>query len=762
MKCKILGVAVLLLLHIATSFAQTRNSDSHITGHVIDQSSGDHIPYVTISIKGTTMGITTDATGHFLLKNVPVGEHTLVATFLGYERVEQTVTVPPLKTIEIEIVLIPQALELSGVVITGSRNETNRRESSTIVNVLSSKTIESIASVSVGDVLNFQPGLRVEMSCLNCGAPELRINGLSGQYSQILLDSRPIFSSLAGVYGLEQLPAGMIERVEVIRGGGSALFGSSAIGGVVNIITKEPLRNSFEVSNNTGFFGRGLKDVNTSLNGSFVTDDYRAGIYLFGVANNRDTYDRNGDGFSEIPVRRSETLGFRGYYKLTDYSKLTAEFHRIHEFRRGGDHPDRPPHEADIAEQTEHSINGGGLKYDFFSKNYKHRLNLYASAQGIDRQSYYGTGKDPNAYGKTSDFTIVAGSQYTYSVDQFLLLPADITAGVEYTGNTLDDRMPVYDRYINQHAQCVGGFFQSEWKNEFFSLLVGGRVDKHNLMDKIVFVPRANVRYVPVREVTLRAGYSSGYRAPQAFDEDLHVAAVGGEVALIELDPNLRPEYSHSFNFSVDLYKKFRTVEANLLIDAFYTDIRDVFALEEIIKPGDNNKHLMRTNEAGAVVQGVNMDLKLGITSKFIVDAGFTIQSSRYKEPYKWSENVPAGKQMLRAPGQYGYARLNYTPVKQFTASVTGNYTGSMLVPHFAGFVAHDEERWTPAFFDAGLRLAYDFSLSNQLQLQLSGGMKNIFDQYQKDPDVGNLRDAGYIYGPSMPRIVYFGVKLMM
>lgn len=85
--------------------------------------------------------------------------------------------------------------------------------------------------------MNFQSGLRVETNCGNCGTTQLRINGLEGQYSQVLLDSRPIFSSLASVYGLEQLPVAMIERVEVIRGGGSALFGANAIGGVVNIIT---------------------------------------------------------------------------------------------------------------------------------------------------------------------------------------------------------------------------------------------------------------------------------------------------------------------------------------------------------------------------------------------------------------------------------------------------------------------------------------------------------------------------------------------
>ena len=173
--------------------------------------------------------------------------------------------------------------------------------------------------------------MRVETNCGNCGTTQLRINGLEGQYSQVLLDSRPIFSSLASVYGLEQLPVAMIERVEVIRGGGSALFGANAIGGVVNIITKEPLRNSVTLSNTTNIFEGGTADFNTSLNGSFVSDDYKMGVYLFGMIKDRDSYDRNGDGFSDIPKLNSETAGFRAYYKTSPYTRLTAEYHHIHE-----------------------------------------------------------------------------------------------------------------------------------------------------------------------------------------------------------------------------------------------------------------------------------------------------------------------------------------------------------------------------------------------------------------------------------------------
>ena len=262
---------------------QRKVTDANITGHIIDKKSAEHIPYVTLSIKNTTYGTVADITGHYFLKNLPAGEFTLVAEMVGYKSVEQKIVLRANKTIEVNFILEEEALSMDEVVVSATRNETNKKSTATIVNVASAKLFENTASTNLAESIRFQPGLRVENSCGNCGAVQLRINGLDGQYSQVLLDSSPIFSSLSAVYGLEQLPVAMIERVEVIRGGGSALFGSNAIGGVVNIITKEPLRNSLQLSHNSGIMESGDMEHNTSLNGSFVSDDHRAGIYLFGI-----------------------------------------------------------------------------------------------------------------------------------------------------------------------------------------------------------------------------------------------------------------------------------------------------------------------------------------------------------------------------------------------------------------------------------------------------------------------------------------------
>ena len=224
-------VLVLVLFCLVPLWAQEK-FDAHLVGHVLDERTGEHLPYVNVQVKGTNIGTVTDESGHFFLKNLPLGKQIIVFSFVGYENEELPVKIEENKTVELKAAIHEVSQLLNSVVVTANRYETKRQEAATIVNVLSPKLFETTAVACVADVLNFQPGLRVENTCSNCGKTELRINGLQGQYTQILMDSRPVFSSMASVYGLEQVPAAMIDRIEVIRGGGSAMYGANAIAGV--------------------------------------------------------------------------------------------------------------------------------------------------------------------------------------------------------------------------------------------------------------------------------------------------------------------------------------------------------------------------------------------------------------------------------------------------------------------------------------------------------------------------------------------------
>ncbi len=754
---------LMLLLCSAAGFAE-KKTDANINGHVTNKSSKEHLPFISVAIKGTTTGTVTDVTGHYYLKNLPTGNFTVSVSGIGFKSSEQQVKLVAGKTLEINFEIEEDQIMLEGVVVSSNRNEINRKEASTIVNVISPKIFESTNSVCLAQGLNYQPGLRVETNCQNCGFQQVRINGLDGPYSQILIDSRPIFSALAGVYGIEQIPANMIERVEVVRGGGSALFGSNAIAGTINIITKEPTSNSVSLSNTTSFIYGKKPDINTSLNASIVSDDYKTGVMIFGSTRQRSPFDYDGDGFTEIGKILVKNIGFRGYYKPGNFSKLSIEYNNLGEFRRGGNNLDLPPHESDITEQIEHNINTGGVKYDLFSKNNKHKFNLFTSAQKIDRKSYYGAQKDPNAYGTTKDKTFVAGIQYTYTMKNLFFMPAELTTGTEYSANELEDIMLGYDRTIAQKVNTKSAFAQNEWKNKKLSLLLGVRFDKHNLIQDPILSPRFNFRYTPNELLSFRASYSSGFRAPQAFDEDLHVTAVGGNVALIQIDPNLKTEKSQSYSGSIDINRTFGAVMTNLLIEGFYTNLDNVFVLEEIGTDADGNLILERRNGSGAVVKGINIEGKIVPSKQFTLQFGATFQNSEYKEVQPWSdnENVVPQKTMFRSPDTYGYLTANYQIIKKLNVALSGTYTGSMLVQHFAGYVPEDIEKETPDFYDLNLKLSYDFKINSSAILQLNTGVQNIFNSYQDDFDKGEFRDAGYMYGPALPRTYFVGVKLVI
>ena len=763
-KTIILLFCVLLSALSININATLKHTDANLVGHVLDAATGEHLPFVTIQLQGTSIGAVSGASGHFLLTNLPVGETTITFSMVGYKTIEASLMLEEGKTCEINIAMEEESLLIDAVVVTANKYETKKREATTIVNVISPLLIESTASNTMSDVLDYQTGVRVEMSCQNCGVPQLRINGLEGQYTQLMMDSRPIFSSLASVYGLEQIPAGMVDRVEVVRGGGSALYGSNAIGGVVNIITKEPVRNSLNISQNTQLIGGKSWDNNTNLNGSFVTSDSKIGVFLFGVLRQREAYDRDNDGFSEIPHLNSATLGMRSYFKTSDYSKLTFEYHHVTEARRGGNNLDRPEHEADIAESLRHNIDAGNLRWDYYSPNERHYATAYSSLQHIGRNSYFGTAQDLNAYGASDDITAVVGGQYRFHMYNCLFMPADLSAGVEYQYNRLRDQIMGYGRDIRQNVHLYGGYVQNEWKNKDVSFLIGLRGEKHSMLRNPIFSPRANVRYTPIKEVVLRATYASGYRAPQTYDEDLHVGAVGGEVSLIQLSDSLRPEMSHSVSLSADWARKFGAWETNVTLEGFFTQLNDVFSLVENGHDNLGNLLLLRTNEKGARVYGVNIEGKLAYKSIFVFQLGYTYQQSRYIEAVTWSENtdILPQKRMFRTPDHYGYFMATYEPIRKFTINLNGKLTGPMLIQHFAGYVAEDEEVLSPTFFDMGIKLAYEIPLYRLYSLEINAGVKNIFDSFQRDIDKGINRDAGYIYGPSLPRTYFFGINFKL
>ena len=180
MKNKNVLLLILTVLVFPYSLAYAQH-DAHLTGHVLDAETGEHLPFVNVQLKGTNIGTVTDESGHYLLKDLPLGRQTIVFSYVGSETEELPVNIVEDKTVELKAAIHEQAQLLENVVVTANRYATKRQEAATIVNVLSPKLFETTAGACVADALNFQPGLRVENTCSNCGKTDLRINGLQGQ-----------------------------------------------------------------------------------------------------------------------------------------------------------------------------------------------------------------------------------------------------------------------------------------------------------------------------------------------------------------------------------------------------------------------------------------------------------------------------------------------------------------------------------------------------------------------------------------------------
>lgn len=734
-----------------------------ITGHVVEKGSELSLPYATVLIVETGKGTVTDAEGYFRLKDIAPGTYTIKVQTIGYGTQTKKITVSDDFTVDVHFLMEEETILTDEVVVSANRNETSRKVAPVVVNVMNNKLFELVNSTDLAKSLNYQSGLRVENNCQNCGFPQVRINGLEGPYSQILINSRPVMSALSGVYGLEQIPTNMIERVEVVRGGGSALFGANAVGGTINIITKDPINNSFQVGTTMSNLNGKVWEQNVNANASLVSSDNSYGIAVYQSYRNRNPYDADGDGFSELGKLNMNTFGLRSYYRPTQFSRISLEYHTTNEFRRGGNNFNLQPHESDICEQTKHIINSGGLTYDVFFNEYKHKLSVYGSVQHTDRNSYYGAGKDLNAYGTTDDLTAVGGAMYVGNFDKVLFSPATFTGGLEYQYNYLHDIMTGYNRDLKQDVKVASAYAQNEWKMDKFILLAGFRLDKHNLVDYVIFSPRINALWKPSEKVQGRLTWSTGFRAPQAYDEDLHVAAVGGEAMIIKLADNLKPERSNSFSGSVDWSANFGHFQSNLLVEGFYTMLNDVFYLTTTGHDSNGTQIQERRNGRGARVYGANIDYKIAHGRDAQLQLGFTAQQSRYTEYVHWSEDedVAPTKKMTRTPDLYGYFTFSSAPFrnKNFDFSLSGVYTGKMLVPHFAGVIEKDRMEKTPDFMEINMKLNYTFILNDHLKLQLNGGVTNIFNAFQKDLDKGADRDSKYFYGPTQPRTFFIGIK---
>jgi outer membrane receptor for ferrienterochelin and colicins len=398
---------------------------------------------------------------------------------------------------------------------------------------------------------------------------------------------------------------------------------------------------------------------------------------------------------------------------------------------------------------------------------------IYAAFQQTSRSHFTGVRPDsladiqkyienpPN--GEAMIGFLQGGVQFNRRIQRNGLMKHTLTLGLEWINEFIRDEIPAYNYRIKQHIVNPSAFLQHVWKpHNVLSILSGIRVDKHNWIDKPVWSPRVGILYKSGKNSQIRMGYGTGFRAPQAHDNDLHIAFAGGGVSRVQLSPLLREEQSRSFNLSWNHDKATVKHIQGFTLDAFYNRLRNPFVLENA---GNDpfGEIFEKRNGQGAHVQGISAEYRFNYQKKIQFQAGFTLQQSHYDTAATLISGQAPLRDFARTPNAFGYLYGWAELTDKINVSLDAVYTGSMYVPHFAGAenFSRDSIILSRPFLEINTALNFKLKpLKNGIDWTLSLGVRNLLNAYQRDFDIGKNRDSNYIYGPASPRTIFIALRL--
>jgi len=770
MKLEKLNIFTILFIVVAINlcvlYGEINTPKAMVTGQILDAKTKNPLPFANIMIKNTTMGAAADENGYYKIRGIMPGKIHLVAAMMGYKKARKILSLQPRQRAIINFMLDPAVLEMGAIVVTGTSTPHIVEDVPVRTEVIPRRIIERKQANNLAEALSFQTGVRVENNCQNCNFTQVRILGMSGKYSQILIDGDPVISSLAGVYGLEHFPEEMVDQIEIVKGGGSALYGGGAVAGVINMITRRPMTNQVRIKylqHNTG----DSPDIHIGAVAEKAGRSGRSGAYIFGSFRKRTPYDYNKDGFSELGELINESIGFKWYYKPFTNSELITSFHHIHEERRGGNKFDLPVHEADIAEWIEHWRSGGTVRWS-------HRIGplfdyrVYYSFSFENRKSYYGglDGDTPEErlaalsfYGKADNPLYITGLQANYKISNHLL-----TFGGQYSHNKMIDKTAAQTAYhIDAVYTNIGFFLQDDMhfgKNDRFEIVYGLRLDKHSQLSEYVISPRVNGKFNLTENLKFRAAFTTGFKPPQIYDEDLHLCGIQGDQRIIRNSPELKAENSRSIISGFDYSKSFTNYSVMISVSGFYTRLNNSFSQRFVTKQG-STELWERINSDGAEIKGIEIDFGMSAFSALEVRGGLTYKKSMYDSP-----NIDFNtRNFMRTPDLSGNLRLNLSLSANSDLFIAGNYTGKAYLPHEKVVAGQEDPELilekSSDFLQIDAGLSFNLKQNNSLTTKVNFGIKNITDAYQKDLDKGPDRDPAYFYGPIRPRTFYAGTEII-
>jgi outer membrane receptor for ferrienterochelin and colicins len=724
-----------------------------IEGKVTNE--GKPVEFMVVGLTGTAYTAATDKNGFFHIGNIPFGKYELQYSLIGYEKIKKNIQISSPGTIHLKQEVVSAENSLNTVVVTGTMQEISRSESAIPIEILTPKLFLKNPTPSLFESMQMVNGVQPQLNCNVCNTGDIHINGMEGPYTMITIDGMPIVSSLSTVYGLSGIPNSLVNRIEVVKGPASTLYGSEAVGGLINIITKNPVGAPLI---SVDVFATSDQEYNTDIGLKMKAGKRAHALLGINYFNFQNIMDKNKDGFTDITLQNRISVFNKWSFERKEgrVTNIAARF--VYEDRWGGETTWNGKWRGSDSIYGESIYTSRYELIGIYQLPLKEKLFFQYSFNNHNQNSYYGT--TPYMASQNIAFAQLYWTKKIIpSTDLLVGLPFRYTY---YDDNTVGTQTTDSVNIINkpQNTYLPGIFVQAETKLKKITFLAGIRYD-YNTMHGNIFSPRLSIKYSLNPNNIFRLSSGNGYRVVNLFTED-HAALTGAREVVIRND--LKPERSWNVNMN---YQRFITMSSGFLeLDAslFYTYFSNKIIGDFATDP---NKIIFDNINGYAISEGASLSINAMFTNGLKINLGST-----YMQVYsmtKDSSSVYQRSPQLHAPEFSGNYSISYTFNK---AQVTIDYTGIVKSPMFLPVVPNDfrPER-SPWFSIQNLQVTKKIKGG----IEIYGGIKNIFDFTPTDPILrpfdpfdkhteennphGYTFDPTYNYAPMQGRRYFIGIR---
>lgn len=672
--------------------------------------SGSPVSGASVRVQHNALGAVTGADGCFTIMGIRSERISLQVSMVGYAPFTKDVNMHTVEDSGLVITLQPLTRGLSEIVVTGTMKEVSRMQSPVPVEVITPKLFQKNPTPSLFEAIGMVNGVKPQLNCNVCNTGDIHINGMEGPYTMILIDGMPIVSALSTVYGLNGIPNSIVERIEVVKGPASSLYGSEAMGGIINVITKNPVKAPIVSAD---IFATTWQEMSADASVKFGRKK-TTGLLGVNYFNYHRPRDNNGDGFTDVTLQDRFSVFNKWNLQRKENRLASVALRFVTENRWGGQM------NWNKAWRGSDSIYGESI--------YTHRWELISMYQlplkeKIIMQFSYNLHRQDSWYGTTpymADQQVLFGQVYW---DRQWGKRHSFLLGGSYRYTYYDDNTPATvsaDGRMNSAARTPlpGVFVQDEWTmTEKSTLLAGYRYD-YDRHHGNVHSPRIAYKFSPNTHHTIRASFGTGYRVVNLFTED-HAALTGArEVVISEA---LDPERSINGNVNYVIKIPTRIAFVGLDLTGFYSYFTNKIIGDFDTDPG---KIIYNNLNGYAISRGLALNAEVNFTFPLKILTGVTLMDVYSVEK---KSGLHQKETQLNAPKWSGNFVVSYSLPFGFSVDFTGKWDGPMRLPVFRNDYRPEYSPW---FCIANLQVTQKFGNG----MELYGGVKNLFNFIPDDP----------------------------